>query len=242
METGYALPKASRSGMILLGLLCLLPMTVLAQQVQYEQLGSGQRLLLSTNQVGLRTTSLSVATSPLDSLPQGMPWNTRLLWGQHGLFRLIGLAPASRRRELEIRQTMLQWHQRMALVTFAALTTQVILGEVLASNRPRYYQELQPVHRTLGYVTFGLYMGTASLSLGAPPARRYDPGFSSIKLHRWLALIHFSGMALQPWLGRHVRAAPSAESYDRRLNTHRWVGRLTLGAYTAAFLVITLPY
>ncbi|WP_397546749.1 hypothetical protein ABUL39_12970 [Rhodothermus marinus] len=186
--------------------------------------------------------SALAAPDPSDSLPDGMPLNTRLLWGRKGLLRLLGLAPATRKRELEIRRTMLQWHQRLALVTFAALTTQVILGEVLASNRARYYQDLQPVHRTLGYATFGLYLTTASLSLGAPPARRYTPGFSSIKLHRWLALIHFTGMMLQPWLGRHLRLAPTPDSYERRLRTHRWVGRITLGAYTAAFLAILLPY
>ncbi len=184
----------------------------------------------------------AVTASPTDSLPEGMPLNTRLLWGHKGLFRLLGVAPATRQRELEIRRTMLYWHQRLALVTFAALTTQVILGEVLASNRVRYYQDLQPVHRTLGYATFGLYLTTASLSLGAPPARRYTPGFSSIKLHRWLALIHFTGMMLQPWLGRHLRLAPTPDSYERRLRMHRWVGRITLGAYTAAFMAILLPY
>ncbi len=187
-------------------------------------------------------SAASIVPSPTDSLPDGMPLNTRLLWGRKGLLRLLGLAPATRRRELEIRHTMLQWHQRLALVTFAALTTQVILGEVLASDRARYYQKLQPIHQPLGYVTFGLYLTTASLSLGAPPARRYTPGFNSIKLHRTLALIHFTGMMLQPWLGRRLRLAPSPESYERRLRTHRWVGRITLGAYAAAFLAILLPY
>ncbi len=198
-----------------------------------------------TTPVAFTQTTFSlhfVSPSPTDSLPQGMPLNTRLLWGRKGLIRLLGLAPATRRRELEIRRTMLQWHQRLALLTLAALTTQFILGEVLASDRARYYQKLQPIHQPLGYATFGLYLTTASLSLGAPPARRYTPGFSSIKLHRALALIHFTGMMLQPWLGRRLRLAPSPESYERRLRTHRWVGRLTFGAYTAAFLVILLPY
>lgn len=182
----------------------------------------------------------SFTSNPTDSLPDGMPLNTRLLWGRRGLFRLLGIAPATRQRELEIRRAMLQWHQRLGLVTLAALTTQVILGEVLASDRARYYQRLQPIHRTLGYATFGLYLTTASLSLGAPPARRYTPGFSSVKLHRALALVHFTGMMLQPWLGRHLRLAPTPDSYERRLRTHRWVGRITLGAYFAAFLSITL--
>lgn len=192
--------------------------------------------------IGVEPPAISIAPSSPDSLPDGMPLNTRLLWGRKGLLRRMGLAPQTRRRELEIRQSMLQWHQRMALATFAVLATQVALGEVLASDRSRYYQDLQPIHRTLGYVTFGLYLTTASLSLGALPARRYDSGFSSIKLHRGLALIHFTGMALQPWLGRHLRQAPTPDSYERRLRTHRWVGRLTLGAYVAALVTITLPY
>ena len=189
-----------------------------------------------------RTSAAESRTSVADSLPSGMPLHTRLFWGDRGLMRTLGLAPATRSGELRLRRSMLQWHQRMGLLTFGALGTQVVLGELLAANPARYYENLRPVHRTLGYVTFGTYMTTASLSVFAPPARRYSDGFSSVRLHRWLALVHFAGMAVQPWLGIRLADATSAEAYDRRLGQHRWVGRITLAAYTTALLSIFLPY
>ena len=180
------------------------------------------------------------SVAPADSLPENMPLRVQLLWGQRGLMRTLGLAPQTRLGELRLRRSMLQWHQRLGLVTFGALTTQVILGELMANNPAKHYEDLRPVHRTLGYATFGVYMTTASLSLFAPPARRYG-GFSSIKLHRWLALVHFTGMAIQPWLGTRLADA-RGDAYGRRLDQHRWAGRITLGAFTAALLSVFLPY
>ncbi|RMH63002.1 MAG: hypothetical protein D6685_08285 [Bacteroidetes bacterium] len=181
------------------------------------------------------------AVPDADSLPDGMPLRTRLLWGRRGLMRTLGLAPSTRRGELRLRRAMLQWHQRMGLLTFGALTTQVVLGELMARNPARYYNDLRPIHRPLGYATFGAYMTTASLSLFAPPGRVYRSGFSSVRLHRWLAVVHFAGMALQPWLGVRLSEATGA-TYDRRLAQHRWAGRITLAAYTTAILSIFLPY
>ena len=172
-----------------------------------------------------------------DSLPDGMPFYSSLLWGEHGLVRAVGLAPSTRRGELVLRRSMLQWHQRMGLATLGVMTAQVILGELIAADRVEH-SDLIPTHRTLGYVTFGMYLGTASLSLGAPPARRYGGGFSNVQLHRYLALVHFTGMMVQPWLGAHLADAESLESYDARLTTHRWVGRVTYAAFGAAVLSI----
>jgi hypothetical protein len=174
-----------------------------------------------------------------DSLPDGMPFYTGLLWGEHGLVRAVGLAPSTRRGELVLRRSMLQWHQRMGLATLGVMTAQVILGELIAADRVEH-SDLIPTHRTLGYVTFGMYLGTASLSLGAPPARRYGGGFSNVQLHRYLALVHFTGMMAQPWLGQHIGGATSLESYESRLRTHQWVGRITYTAFLAAILSIFL--
>lgn len=188
------------------------------------------------------TVTPALAGAPADSLPAGMPLHTRLLWGHGGLLRTVGLAPSTRRAELQLRRAMLQWHQRLGLLTFGAMTTQVVLGELLAADPARHYASLQPVHRTLGYATFGSYMATASLSLTAPPARRYGGGFSSVRLHRYLALIHFTGMAAQPFLGRALADARTAEDHDRLLTTHRWVGRVTYAAFTTALFSIFLPF
>lgn len=171
-----------------------------------------------------------------DSLPDGMPLLARALWGRNGLVRVLGLAPSSRRAELRTRRWMLGWHQRLALVTLGAFTTQVVLGEMIAADPAKYHEDLQPVHRTLGYTTWGLYTTTASLSIFAPPARRYDSGVSAINIHRALAAVHFTGMMLMPLLGRRLSNAGS--DYDHRLAQHRWVGRITYGAYLGAFATI----
>lgn len=175
-----------------------------------------------------------------DSLPDGMPLLARALWGRHGLVRVLGLAPSSRRAELRTRRWMLGWHQRLALVTLGAFTTQVVLGEMIAADPAKYHEDLQPVHRTLGYTTFGLYTTTASLSIFAPPARRYDRGVSAINIHRALAAVHFTGMMLMPWLGRRLSNAGS--DYDHRLAQHRWVGRITYGAFLGAFATIVFAH
>lgn len=176
-----------------------------------------------------------------DSLPDRMPLRARLLWGPRGLVRLAGLAPSTRAGELRLRRNMLQLHQKMGLVTLAALTTQVVLGELIAKDRVEH-DNLRPFHKGLGYGAFGVYMATASLSLFAPPGRRYDAGFSSIKLHRWLALVHFTGMMAQPFLGRSLVQADSPEQYDDRLMRHQWVGRITLGALATAMFSTFLAY
>lgn len=178
--------------------------------------------------------------APSDSLvlPARMPFYTRMFWGRHGLIRTLGLAPSSRRGELELRRSMLTWHQRMGLVTWAAFTGQFVMGEIMAAD-PQKRADLGDLHGATGYTTFALYMGTASLSLGAPPGRRYSNRFSSTKLHKYLAIIHFTGMAATPFLGAWV-AEGSGTSYDTRLNTHQWVTRVTYAAYTAAMATMYL--
>jgi len=178
--------------------------------------------------------------APADSLvlPARMPFYTRMFWGRHGLIRTLGLAPSSRRGELELRRSMLTWHQRMGLVTWAAFTGQFVMGEIMAAD-PQKRGDLSDLHRATGYTTFALYMGTAGLSLGAPPGRRYSNRFSSTKLHKYLAIIHFSGMAATPLLGAWV-AEGSGTSYDTRLNTHQWVTRVTYAAYSAALATMYL--
>lgn len=179
---------------------------------------------------------------PGDSLPAGMPLITRAFWGRRGLVREVGLAPEHRRQELRLRRRMLQWHQRLGLATLGAMTAQMVTGQLVYGNPAEHYQDLQPLHRTLGYTTFGLYTVTAGLSLGAPPGRRYGGGVSSITIHRYLAVIHFAGMLAQPWLGRASARAGSPEEYDRMLRAHLYVGWAAYGAFAASALTILAPF
>ena len=177
-----------------------------------------------------------------DSLPFSMPLLKRVFWGHQGIFRKTGIAPKYRSTELHLRRTMLQWHQRLGLITLTGMIIQFTTGLLIYNNPAKYYQKWRPIHRTSGYVLLGLYGATASLSIFAPPARVYRPGFNSIKLHQYLALIHFPGMMLQPYLGWKAATARSAQAYDRYLNLHRTVGFITTLAFSAAVLSTFLPY
>jgi hypothetical protein len=176
-----------------------------------------------------------------DSLPDGMPFGKRLFWGERGLVRLAGLSPASRADELELRRRMLQWHQRAGFATWAALSVQMVAGELIHRNPADHYQKWQPVHRTLGYTTFGLYSTTAGLQLLAPPAFRYGGGVTNITFHRGLAYVHFAGMMAQPFLGVATARASKLDERNRALNRHRVVGWITYAAYTGAIVAIFIP-
>ena len=180
-----------------------------------------------------------------DSLPPNMPVVKKVFWGEKGLLRDSFVDPKSRMKELKIRRNMLQLHQRLALLTLGLMTYQYDIGNRMI-NDPSEYGELKGLHMKLGYTSFGAYMGAASLSILAPPGMKYSKKrFSSNKLHRYLAIIHFTGMAIQPWLGYKTSVAGieaangvegRAEDYRNLRDLHQTVGGVTLTAYFLAFL------
>ena len=67
---------------------------------------------------------------------------------------------------------------------------------------------------------------------------------SSINIHRFLALIHFSGMIIQPWLGYQTSVAGIEGRFkDRKnyLNLHKQIGTITLTSYLLSFLMTLIP-
>jgi len=182
---------------------------------------------------------VEVIPSYIDSLPSNMPVLTKLLWGRHGLVRTIKLAPNNRIDELKLRRNMLQWHQRLGLVTLVTLMTQVTIGKQLYDNPAETYDKYSGIHKNLGYTTYGLYLSTASMSLLAPPARKYSKKFYSIKIHRMLAVVHFSAMIIQPWLASKAVNNPS--KYDYYIDLHNQVGTIAALSFSLAFLSTLLP-
>tara|TARA_Y100001970_G_C14227725_1_gene856677 strand:+ start:1890 stop:2528 length:639 start_codon:yes stop_codon:yes gene_type:complete len=179
-----------------------------------------------------------------DSLPTNMPIVKKVFWGEKGLLRDSFVDPKSRIKELEIRRNMLQLHQRFALITLGALMYQTSIGFKMTEDGE--YQKYKDTHMKLGYISFGTYMTAASLSIFAPPGMKYSKKkFSSNKLHRYLAIIHFTGMAMQPWLGYKTsvanincanRVAGACEESDNLTNLHKNVGTITVSSYFLAFL------
>jgi len=179
-----------------------------------------------------------------DSLPPNMPVIKKIFWGQNGLLRDSFVDPKSRVKELKVRRNMLQLHQRFALLTLGTLMYQASIGFKMTEDGE--YERYKDTHMKLGYISFGTYMTAASLSIFAPPGMKYSKKrFSSNKLHRYLALIHFTGMAIQPWLGYKTSVAnincsnglPGACEDSKELtNTHKTIGTITVSSYFLAFL------
>ena len=129
-------------------------------------------------------------------LPERMVFTQSILWGKNGIFRktrISKLNKEQRVKELKVRKIMLKSHQIIGYLTLAGMITQGILGGKLYKNWER---DLYNTHKTVGNIVTASYFTGAGLSLFAPPPliNRKVEGFNSIKAHKILATIHFSGM------------------------------------------------
>lgn len=159
-------------------------------------------------------------------LPQKMIFTQSVLWGKNGLFRKTGISKlsiAQRQKELKVRNVMLKTHQIIGYLTLAGMVAQGIMGGRLYNGD----YELYDAHKTMGEWVTASYFTGAGLSLFAPPPliRKKTKGFNSIKAHKWLAYIHFSGMiATNAW---------SKEDRD----WHKYAAYTTFASYATAVLV-----
>ena len=179
-------------------------------------------------------------------LPKNMTSWEHMMWGKEGLIRKHIYDPGDPVKEMKLRVKMLQTHQKLGLLTLAMLSNQSWMGWEL--NEKGYDEGLQRRHRILGFSTFGVYMTTAGFSLFAPPAQKKKKGLYSIKLHKTLAWIHFTGMLIQPWLGIYAGSCNKYtffEDFDncgKDLGTlHNTVGMITTVSFSLAFLTTLLP-
>ncbi len=177
-----------------------------------------------------------------DSIPQNMPFIKKPFWSEDGLLRKLECAPNSRYEELIIRKDMMQWHQKISLLNLGIMSYQYYLGSEIDQNGAYgilgqdKYNHYKSMHKNLGYVSYGLYMTSAGLSVFSPPALKYDKKISSMKLHRYLAIIHFIGMSAQPWLG-YQAATATGNNYDKYMDKHRKVGEIVYISYFLSFLL-----
>jgi len=185
---------------------------------------------------------INKVNNPLYALPDNMPLQTKLLWAENGLLRKTNLFQVDRPRELELRTKMLQLHQKLALGTLGLIFTQGYLGFQL-QDATTNYMELSDRHAALGKVAFGSYLTSAMLSYTAPPALRYNRKIDSIRIHRWLSIIHFTGMLALPYLGEKVSGPhDSIKSRDRALYIHRGIAVTTISTMALSALITFLPF
>ncbi|MEZ0540460.1 hypothetical protein [Fibrella arboris] len=176
----------------------------------------------------------SIPEAPL--LPDHMLITQRLFWGKKGLMRLTNASPLTtegRSNELKVRRTMLKLHQIGGFVTLAGFIAQGIIGSQLYKADASDYRRLKDLHEGMATAINISYATTALLSLTSPPpavgARR---GLSTIKLHKYLAIVHMAGMVATNILASQIGKNSELKPY------HRAAAYTTFGAFAAAIVVL----
>ena len=168
-------------------------------------------------------------------LPQKMIFTQSLLWGKKGLFRKTGISKLSieqREKELKVRNVMLKSHQIIGYLTLAGMVAQGIMGGRLYNGESQLYD----AHKKLGEIVTIAYFTGAGMSLFAPPplVKKRVKGFNSIKAHKLLAYVHFSGMiATNTWSKNDSELFPNVKKKD----LHKYAAYATFASYATAVLV-----
>lgn len=165
-------------------------------------------------------------------LPKKMIITQRIFWGQNGLIRKAGWAPLTeegRAKELKVRRTMLVSHQVLGFATMAGMIAQGIVGAKLYSGKGN----LRDLHEGIAGLVNTTYTLTAVMSLTAPPPLlNRDKGITSIRLHKWLALVHMTGMVATNILAGQIESHPNLKPW------HRAAAYTTFASFATAMVVI----
>ena len=164
-------------------------------------------------------------------LPDKMIITQRLLWGERGLLRKLGVAKLNlenREEELILREKMLKTHQILGYVTFAGMIAQGIIGGKLYNGDYSLYE----THKTLGKVVSATYFTGAGLSIFSPPPliSREKEGLNNIKVHKILANIHVPAMIMTNVLS------------DENKKEHRAAAYTAFASYTLAMVSIIIDF
>lgn len=177
----------------------------------------------------------SVEAQPL--LPHKMLFTQRAFWGPKGLLRTVKIAPLTpegRIHELKVRRTMLVTHQIGGFITLAGFVAQGFLGAKLYNAQGQEYVDTKRWHERSATLINVSYGTTLALSLTTPPpVIGAKKGFTSIKLHKYLAIVHLTGM-----VATNILAGLISEHYNLK-PYHRAVAYTTFGAYAASIIALT---
>ncbi|QKZ15513.1 hypothetical protein [Spirosoma sp. KUDC1026] len=180
---------------------------------------------------------LSDSTEAQPLLPRKMIFTQRAFWGPKGLLRVMNVAPLTpegRTKELKIRRGMLTAHQIGGFVTLAGFIAQGFLGAKLYNAFGEDYTRIKRLHEGAATFINVSYGTTLALSLTTPPpivgSKR---GFTTIKLHRYLAVVHLTGMVATNVLAHMIQTNYELKPY------HRIAAYTTFGAYAASIVALT---
>lgn len=164
--------------------------------------------------------------------PKKMLFTQRVLWGTNGLLknRYNGTdLVVNRNKDLKIRRTMLQLHQIGGFITIGGMLAQGFIGGQLYKGD----YKVRELHENMGMAVNLSYGFTALNGLFAPPsAFSRDKKITSIRLHKWLAVLHLSGMIATNILGTQIENNISLKPY------HRAAAYVSFASLATALVVI----
>jgi hypothetical protein len=148
--------------------------------------------------------------------PKKMLFTQKLVWGENGILKnRYGSTQdlvEKRKIDLRIRRKMLQIHQIGGFVTLGGMLAQGIVGSQLYNGS----YKLKQTHEALGAAVNLTYGLTAINALFTPPSTfKRDKKLTSIRLHKWLAIAHMSGMIATNILGIQIENNPNLKPYHR---------------------------
>lgn len=193
--------------------------------------------VLLSHAVSAQTDSLlnslqTTESNRQDLFPKKILFTQKIIWGPHGLLRGGKEVTADTRdKDMHIRRKMLVAHQVLGFATLAGFIGQAVIGPKLY-NDPKN-KNLRSTHETLSATVNATYSLTAIMSLFAPPPLiQRDKGLTSIRLHKWLAVAHLTGMLATNILAGQLEQHPNLRSY------HRAAAYTTFATFAAAMIVI----
>ena len=167
-------------------------------------------------------------------VPKKMLLTQRVVWGEKGLIRpIIPLTPTNREKELKLRRGMLVAHQILGFATLGGMIGQGITGTKLYNANGGRNNNVGDLHENLAIAVNITYGTTAFMSLFTPPPLiNRDKKLSAIRLHKWLAVVHLSGMVATNVL------AGMAEDNAKYKKYHRAAAYTTFASFAAAMITI----
>ncbi len=169
-----------------------------------------------------------------------MLFTQRWAWGEHGFLRgSKPITPEIRMDDMKIRRKMLIAHQIFGVATLTGFIGQAIVGPKLynAQKTDANYHSLKQTHDLLAVSVNTTYSIAALMALFAPPPMvNRDKGLSAIRLHKWLAVVHLTGLIATNILGGLMEDGqnPQLKTY------HRIAAYTTFASFATAMIVIKL--
>ncbi len=182
----------------------------------------------------LKALQVDTSSNQQELFPKKMLFTQRILWGENGMMRGSQIVTrAIRQQDLLLRRKMLVTHQVLGFATLGGLIGQAIIGPKLYNDPGN--SSLHHAHTALAWGVNTTYSLTAMMSLFSPPPLiNRDKGLSSIRLHKWLAVVHMAGM-----IGTNILASQMENGRNPQLRPyHRAAAYTTFASFAAAMIVI----